>query len=114
VLTALRRRRVYATNGPRIWLRLWLDDLPMGSTLPKATDETGTQRIKFAMATEAPIERVDVIRAGHTIHTLPGEGRREWSETAEIPSLAPGEYLYLRVLQEDGGMAWTSPIFAEE
>ena len=31
-----------------------------------------------------------------------------------IPALGPGEYLYLRVFQDDGGVAWSSPFFASE
>jgi hypothetical protein len=31
----------------------------------------------------------------------------------KIPRLAPGEFHYVRILQEDGGMAWSSPIFAD-
>jgi hypothetical protein len=115
VLRALRQRRVYATNGPRIWLRLWIDEHPMGSVLPATSPEDELfHQLKFAVATPAPIERLDVIRSGQVIETLPGEGRREWSELAEIPRLAPGEYVYVRVVQEDGGVAWASPIFAEE
>ena len=30
ILDALRARRVYATNGPRIWRRVWLEDEPVG------------------------------------------------------------------------------------
>lgn len=116
LLQALRRRRVYATNGPRIWLRMWLDDYPMGSILPPASGETEPQshQLKFSVATPAPIERVDVIRSGRVIDSLSGQGRREWSEQAEIPLLAAGEYLYVRVVQEDGGVAWASPIYVGE
>lgn len=116
LLQALRSRRVYATNGPRIWLRMWLDEFPMGSVLPVAAPETSSQvhQLKFSVATPTPIERIDVIRSGQVIDSLPGQGRREWSEQAEIPSLAAGEYLYVRVVQEDGGVAWASPIYAGE
>ena len=55
VLEALRARRVYATNGPRIWLRFWLDEGP-----------------RFAVAGTAPIDRVDVIRSGTVVESLPG------------------------------------------
>jgi hypothetical protein len=88
----------------------------MGSVLPVAAPETSSQvhQLKFSVATPTPIERIDVIRSGQVIDSLPGQGRREWSEQAEIPSLAAGEYLYVRVVQEDGGVAWASPIYAGE
>ncbi len=96
VLEALRARRVYATNGPRIWLRFWLDETP-----------------RFAVAGTAPIERVDVIRSGAVVQSLPGEGRRDWGEPLVLEGLRPGEYVYVRVIQEDGGVAWSSPAFVE-
>ncbi len=96
VLEALRARRVYATNGPRIWLRFWLDDEP-----------------RFAVAGTAPIERLDVVRSGTVVDSLPGEGRREWAGPLALDGLRPGEYANLRVVQEDGGVAWSSPAFVE-
>lgn len=111
VLEALRSRRVYATNGPRIWLRLWLDDNPMGSVLASVSSEI--QQLKFAAATTAPVERIDFIRSGEVVETLPGEGARELSDERSIPRLQPGDYIYIRILQEDGGTAWSSPIFME-
>ena len=96
ILGALRARRVYATNGPRIWLRFWLDDNP-----------------RFAVAGTAPIERLDVIRSGAVVESMPGEGRREWGGPLELEALSPGEYVYIRIVQEDGGVAWSSPAFEE-
>ena len=96
VLEALASHRVYATNGPRIWLRFWLDDNP-----------------RFAVAGTAPIERVDVIRSGSVVTSLPGAGRREWGEGLTLDGLVSGEYVYIRVVQEDGGVAWSSPVFIE-
>ena len=96
VLEALASRRVYATNGPRIWLRFWVDDNP-----------------RFAVAGTAPIERVDVIRSGSVVTSLPGFGRREWGEGLKLDGLLSGEYVYIRVVQEDGGVAWSSPVFID-
>jgi hypothetical protein len=32
----------------------------------------------------------------------------------QLADLAPGEYLYVRAVQEDRGTAWSSPIFIVE
>ncbi len=96
VLDALRGRRVYATNGPRIWLRVWLED-----------------ELRFAVAGTAPISKVDVIRSGGVIESLDAGGRLEWSQTLVVPPLASGDYVYLRVVQVDGGAAWSSPFYGE-
>jgi hypothetical protein len=96
VLEALRNRSVYATNGPRIWLRVWLED-----------------ELRFAVAGTAPIDRVDIIRSGGVIESLDAEGRAEWSQTLEIEPLDNGDYVYVRVVQIDGGAAWSSPFFGK-
>ena len=111
VLAALRARRVYATNGPRIFLSVTIDGHPMGSILSAPAGASGGgQQLAIEVVATAPIDRVDLIRDGPMV-TLPGEGRLEWSHQREIPRLAPGEFHYVRVIQEDGGAAWSSPIF---
>ena len=41
------------------------------------------------------------------------EGERECSLTVALPEFRSGGYLYVRVVQTDGGAAWTSPFFFE-
>jgi hypothetical protein len=109
VLRALRARRTYATNGPRIWLRTWLDGNEMGSLT--SPSEAPDQELRFAIAAPGPVERVDVIRSGEIVSVVSVSGRRELSETLRIPSLRSGDYVYLRVVQENGGAAWSSPVY---
>ncbi len=111
ILAALRSRTVYATNGPRIWLRMWLDEHPMGSTLPPKDTAAAVENLRFAAAATAPIERVDVIRSGKIVAAISGERRRELSSSLALEGLRDGEYVYVRVVQEDGGAAWASPVF---
>ncbi|MBW2418174.1 MAG: CehA/McbA family metallohydrolase [Deltaproteobacteria bacterium] len=112
VLAALRARRVYATNGPRIWLEVSIDGHPMGSIMDAAGETDGKpSQLRFEIVAEAPIERLDFIRSGR-VASVPGEERLEWKGSREIPPLAAGEYHYLRVVQQDRGAAWSSPIYA--
>jgi hypothetical protein len=116
VLDALRNRSVYATNGHRIWLDVRIDGHPMGSMLDTSADRgpdaTGTtHNLVIRVVGTAPILRVDLIRSGQTL-SLPGSGEDAWSLDRKIPQLLPGEYQYVRVVQEDGGAAWSSPIYA--
>ncbi|MEE9562535.1 MAG: CehA/McbA family metallohydrolase [Thermoanaerobaculia bacterium] len=111
ILTAIRRRRVYATNGPRIILRVSLGELGMGSVLeagPHAPD-----RLKVFVAAPEPLERLDLIRSGAVAVTVPGDGQRTFSWQHQLEDLRPGEYVYVRAIQVDGGAAWSSPIFLE-
>jgi hypothetical protein len=112
VLAALRARRAYATNGPRILLRAALGTAPMGTAIA-AADVTpeGTLFVQ-AHGTE-PILAIEVIRSGQIVAALPGDGSPNFAAAATVHDLAAGEYVYVRVIQEDGGMAWSSPVFVE-
>jgi hypothetical protein len=59
----------------------------------------------------APLESVDLVRSGRVVDGVLTEGRLEVALHREVEDLAPGEYLYVRAIQEDGGMAWSSPIW---
>ncbi|MFP6663624.1 MAG: CehA/McbA family metallohydrolase [Deltaproteobacteria bacterium] len=113
VAAALRSRNVYATSGPRIYLEVTLDGLPMGSVLDGAAagEDGGTQILRWMVAAEAPVERIEIFRRDAAAVSLAGDGSRDLAGEIELPSLAPGDWLYLRVLQRDGGTAWASPFF---
>jgi hypothetical protein len=114
VLDALRARRVYATNGPRILLdsrlegramgeKLALSDLKGDGEIPRSGD------LQIVVVAPAPLDRVDVIRTGQVHFSVPCDGKRECSFTKSLENLEAGEYVYARAVQIDGGAAWSSP-----
>ena len=113
VLKALRARRVYATNGPRILLRTALDSHLMGALIPKPEAGSYTGELFVQVIAEAPLERVDLIRSGKLVDSIPIDGLLEITLGREIEDLVSGEYLYVRAVQEDTGAAWSSPIYGE-
>ncbi len=108
VLEALRARRVYATNGPRIFLAAELAGRPMGALFAAGELRGGAELAVRAVA-PAPLDAIDLLRAGGPIDTVPCDGRFGCAFTRTITD-AEG-YLYLRVRQLDGGAAWSSPFF---
>ena len=108
VLTALRARRTYATNGPRILLDVDLDGAVMGSEL-EPSESRGALSVEVVGT--AVIARVDVVRTGRVSVSVEGDGSARLAVELELPPLAAGEYLYVRAVQEDGGAAWSSPFF---
>ncbi len=118
VLAALRARRTYATNGPRIILRASLAGHRIGETVPAAelaqTIREGRDvELMVQVIAPAPIARIDVIRGPDVVQQLDGEGRREMLVSWAVPELHAGEFLYVRVVQQDEGAAWSSPWFIE-
>jgi hypothetical protein len=110
VLEALRARRVYATNGPRILLRTQLDGLPMGTVM---SPPGGPVELQIEVVAPAPIERIDLIRSGELDTSIDARGEGRLSDSLVLADLRSGEYLYIRVIQEDGGCAWSSPYFID-
>lgn len=110
LLAALRARRVYATSGARIVLRFALAGHPMGSTLEAASVAAGAGLFVHVRGSAA-IERVDVIRSGVVQLSIEGDGGSELAAEAGFDTLRAGDYVYVRVVQRDGEMAWSSPVF---
>lgn len=113
VLEALRERRVYATNGPRILLRAALGTHRMGARIPTPTSDREPESFFVQVLAVTPLERVDLIRSGEVVASMPIDGLLEVTLQHPIEDLASGEYLYVRAVQQDGGAAWSSPIFVE-
>lgn len=111
VLRALRERRVYATNGARIFLRTTLDERhEMGSAIvSRAAGRAHTLDIRIA--SPAPLDRVEVVRGADVAMRIDGEGLTEWSARLELSPLEPGEFVYVRAVQRNDGAAWSSPYF---
>jgi len=116
VLEALRSRRTYATSGARIWLDVTLDgQYPMGAIIPP-TPARARATVEVRTVGTATLERIDLVRTGAVAHSIePGEGVtggvRGWSGRIELDPLLASEYLYIRVIQTDRGVAWSSPFF---
>jgi hypothetical protein len=108
VRTALKERRCYATNGPRILLRAALDGQRMGSVVaPKA----GKALLYVRAIACAPIATIELVRSGKVVESQPGEEYWDVEVPFQPEDLTAGEFLYVRVVQEDGGAAWSSPFF---
>ena len=112
LLDAMRARHTFATNGIRPWLSVSIDEARMGESMPSREDEQATHRLHIRYEATAPIVGVDLIRTGR-IANLEGNGALSLDLERIIPHLAPGEFHYVRIIQEGGGVAWSSPIFID-
>lgn len=107
---ALRSRRVYGTTGARILLRFSFAGRPMGSII--SAEELGLSRDIYVNAIgSAPIARIEVIHGAEVAIAIDGEGRLEAIVAGELKTVAVGDFVYVRVVQTDGHMAWSSPVF---
>ena len=102
---ALTSRRVYATTNTRLLLWTTVCGAPMGSEV----ECPGPRRVEVKALGEAPISRIEVVRNRRVVAEV-GPGREEVSWSWEDAFSGPA-YYYVRITQEDGGMAWSSPVW---
>ena len=120
VYDALKARRVYATNGPRILLRVNFGGYPMGADVPAGERAAGSlpglgpDTLVARVIAPGALERIDIVRSGEVVEAFDCRGERECAFGAELSDLAAGEYLYVRAVQVDGGAAWSSPFYFVE
>lgn len=122
VLDALRRRRAYATSGPRVILRALLAGFRMGAEIPVAGGRAqsgsgslpghGDQSLWVYAAAPVELERIDIIEPG-SVESVPC-GQKTCSFSLQLDSLTSGGFLYLRAVQRDSHFAISSPFFFVE
>jgi len=124
IFDALRARRCYATDGPRILLDYELTiegrELRMGE---EGDLGEGPRRLSIHVAACERIATIEVLRNCRVVYALaPGErfGDWEWTDADDLNAHLIGEtpfddppfaLYYVRVTQEDGLRAWGSPIW---
>lgn len=123
---ALYNRSCYATTGERIILGLFLAGMPMGSETNTGTKHglRINRHLSGYVAGTTNIKKLEIIRNGKVIKTF--ESDTYWLEFT-FDDMTPIEkvvvdakdkkppfvYYYLRFTQEDGHMAWSSPIWID-
>lgn len=110
VLAALRERRTYATSGPRILLSVKLAGAQGGARVPLSR-AVELPRLEVSVAGHGPLEHVDLIRSGAVVARLDARGLLDVEHGFALEGLRAGEYVYVRVQQLNGGLAWSSPIW---
>jgi hypothetical protein len=113
VWEALKKRQVYGTSGPKIILNFRVGDSPMGSEIkwPKAK---GPIPIVLRAVCCEDIEKIEIIRSGVPIFLETGEKINGVFALLLIEDPEPQEgtsWYYARVIQKDGNMAWSSPVW---
>jgi hypothetical protein len=126
IFEALYNRQCYATTGERIVLGLSLAGSPIGSelsTLQKPGLHINRHLSGFVAGT-APLKKVELIRNGEVIKTFSSATNSiefafdDMGELAKCSIKAPETsvlfaFYYLRVIQANGHMAWSSPIWID-
>jgi hypothetical protein len=102
ILDAIRARRCYATSGAKILLEVDVAGFPMGSEL----DIAGPVEVHTRVLGTTDVDRIELV-------TPDGVAASDHpkSPSASFAAEVDAAYVYCRVTQADGEMAWSSPIF---
>lgn len=112
IMEALKQKRVYATSGAAIQLEFRINNRWMGEVI----QSDKPPEIFINVEGTARLHYVTLLRNNQPIVTFgrdiaEGHGvRMNYVDTTVIPGK---HWYYLRVLQENGEMAWSSPIWVE-
>jgi len=112
MFSSLWHRRTIATTGVRILLAFDIDDQPMGEAI---LVQTPPRKLRVRVHGTGPLARVAVVRNNQDWHVVEKPGWECVFTLDELPMPADrADWYYVRVTQEDGEMAWSSPIWIED
>lgn len=123
---ALYNRSCYATTGERMIVGLYIAGIPMGSEVSTAQKHglLINRHISGFVAGTNQLKSVEIIRNGKVLKTFKPDGYSldfTYDDMTPLDKIAitpkdkkpPFAYYYIRVVQEDGHMAWSSPIWVD-
>ncbi|HUG82726.1 MAG TPA: hypothetical protein VML01_13735 [Bryobacterales bacterium] len=106
IIEAIRARRAYAATD-----NILVDFRVNGRLMGDAFESSERPRLEASIVGTGPVRKVEVIKNNTYIHTHKGGGP-EVSFTFVDNDVREGEsYYYIRVEQENGELAWASPVW---
>ncbi len=109
---ALQERSVYATSGARIIINFHVNTKTMGQIIP-VDDEHRVRDITGSVIGTDVIKEVTIIKNGSTLYVEKGQGREMTISFRDKTPVKAGDYYYLRAVQADDEIAWSSPVWLE-
>lgn len=101
IFEALRARRCYATSGAKILLDVRVNGAPMGSAL-----DTRAMRVEARAVGTTPVTSLELVTERGVVTRRDGD-----ADELTVEATTDADFVYARVTQADGEMAWSSPVF---
>ncbi len=111
ILDAIRKRHTYGTTAAKIFLDVRVEERLMGEKLTR--NETRPVTIEVNAVCPAEIGRIDICRNNEFICTKEGESQRVRFTFQDTDPLTGPSYYYVRVIQKDEEIAWSSPVWLQ-
>ncbi|MBT3376110.1 MAG: CehA/McbA family metallohydrolase [Lentisphaerae bacterium] len=109
---AMHDRKCYATTGQHTLVFFSVNDEPMGSELQVAGD--APRAIRWRVVGTTAIKRVDLLRNNAVVKSWEGRESDDLTGafTLSVP-LTATEWWYVRAIQVDTHLAWSSPVWLD-
>ncbi|NSW57014.1 MAG: DUF3604 domain-containing protein [Armatimonadetes bacterium] len=112
ILDAMRARHTYGTTAAKILLDVRVNGHLMGEKAPAHEGRPVTVDVRVDCPAE--IDKVEICRNNVFIHSRDVDGRATEMRFVDNTPPAGPCYYYVRVMQEDGEIAWSSPVWLGE
>jgi hypothetical protein len=109
ILDALRARRCFGTTAARMMLDVRVAGHLMGEKV--AAPAGRAVEVNVTARCPGDIDRIEVCRSNTFIYTATPEGKTASFTFTDRSPLPGRSYYYVRVLQEDGEIGWSSPVW---
>lgn len=107
IFTAIKKRQVYGTTNARIKLLFTVDEQLMGSTVARAD----ILRFHIDIQAEGKIKYVAVVMDGQVVERFAGSSEY-FRLDGQLKNMK--RYVYVKVVQMDNHIAYSSPVFIED
>jgi hypothetical protein len=109
ILDAIRARHCYGTTAAKIFLDVRVDGHLMGEKIAQPAGKS----VQVAIRVQCPadIDRVEVCRSNRFIYVKNPQGKSCDLKFVDLEPLPGFCYYYVRVIQKDGEIAWSSPVW---
>ena len=112
ILDAIRLRRTYGTTASKIFLDARVDGHLMGEKVSR--EGGGPVTVNVTVDCPQEIARIDVCRSNEFIYTREPMGKKAEKFTFQDTAPLDGpSYYYVRVIQTDEEIAWSSPVWLQ-
>lgn len=108
IFEAMRSRRTFATTGVKLRPEFTIDGRIMGEEF----EADGPPVVSVDVSSPVELKWIVLVRNNEDLYRYGGEGfRSRFTYTDEAVPEGRTSWYYLRIVLEDGNMAWTSPIW---
>ena len=106
----MRARHTYGTTGAKIYLEVRVNGRLMGEKLP-ALKPGQPVEVSVRVTGSGALASVEVCRNNQFVYQRQGEGRTLEFVFRDAAPPAGRLWYYVRVIQQDSEMAWSSPVW---